>query len=61
MSEAFFRRGSCAANARLIPERWLAGLLTALVTHDGMWIQPERCQTKGPQPKPRSRPQPQLL
>ena len=35
MSEACFRRGSCAANAQLIPERWLAGLLTALVTHDG--------------------------
>lgn len=27
--------------------------LTALVTHDGRWMQPERRQAKGPRPKPR--------
>ena len=31
----------------------LSEYLTALVTHYGGWIQPERRQTKGPQPKPR--------
>jgi IS1 family transposase len=35
--------------------------LIALVTHYGQWIQPERCQTKGPTPKPRWMPLPQLL
>jgi IS1 family transposase len=35
--------------------------LTALVTHYGQWIQPERHQAKGPQPKPRWMPKPQLL
>jgi transposase-like protein len=35
--------------------------LTALVTHYGEWIQPERRQTKGPLPKPRWMPRPQLL
>jgi hypothetical protein len=35
--------------------------LTALVTHYGGWIQPERRQTKGPQPKPRWMPLPGLL
>jgi len=35
--------------------------LTALVTHYGHWIQPERRQTKGPLPKPRWMPLPQLL
>lgn len=35
--------------------------LTALVTHYGHWIQPERRQAKGPQPKPRWMPLPQLL
>jgi IS1 family transposase len=35
--------------------------LTALVTHDGEWIQPERRQAKGPQPKPRWMPVPGLL
>jgi IS1 family transposase len=35
--------------------------LTALVTHYGQWIQPERRQTKGPLPKPRWMPLPQLL
>jgi IS1 family transposase len=34
--------------------------LTALVTHYGHWIQPERCQAKGPRPRPRWMPQPQL-
>jgi hypothetical protein len=32
--------------------------LTALVTHYGRWVQPERRQAKGPQPKPRWIPQP---
>jgi len=32
-----------------------------LVTHYGEWIQPERCQTKGLQPKPRWMPLPKLL
>ena len=35
--------------------------LIALVTHYGQWIQPERRQTKGPKPKPRWMPLPQLL
>ena len=35
--------------------------LTALVTHYGQWIQPERRQGKGPLPKPRWLPLPQLL
>jgi hypothetical protein len=35
--------------------------LTALVTHDGEWIQPERRQPKGPKPKPRWMPLPGLL
>jgi hypothetical protein len=35
--------------------------LTALLTHYGHWVQPERRPGKGPQPKPRWMPQPQLL
>jgi transposase-like protein/IS1 family transposase len=35
--------------------------LTALVTHYGHWIQPERRRDKGPQPKPRWMPLPGLL
>jgi IS1 family transposase len=35
--------------------------LTALVTHYGEWIQPERRQAKGPQRKPRWMPVPGLL
>jgi IS1 family transposase len=35
--------------------------LIALVTHYGQWIQPERRQGKGPLPKPRWMPLPQLL
>src|SRR3712207_5685678 len=35
--------------------------LKALVTHCGQWIQPERRQSKGPWPKPRWMPKPQLL
>jgi IS1 family transposase len=35
--------------------------LTALVTHYGHWIQPERRQAKGPLPKLRWMPLPQLL
>jgi IS1 family transposase/transposase-like protein len=35
--------------------------LTALVTHYGEWMQPERRQAKGPAPKPRWMPQPKLL
>jgi IS1 family transposase/transposase-like protein len=35
--------------------------LTALVTHYGQWMQPERQQTKGPKPKPRWMPRPGLL
>jgi IS1 family transposase len=34
---------------------------TALVTHYGQWMHPERCQAKGPQPKPRWMPLPRLL
>jgi len=34
--------------------------LIALVTHYGQWIQPERRQGKGPMPKPRWMPWPQL-
>jgi IS1 family transposase/transposase-like protein len=35
--------------------------LTALVTHYGHWVQPERRHDKGPQPKPRWMPLPGLL
>lgn len=35
--------------------------LQALVTHYGEWMQPERRQAKGPQPKPRWMPPPRLL
>jgi hypothetical protein len=35
--------------------------VTALVTHYGRWIQPERHQAKGPSPTPRWMPLPQLL
>jgi IS1 family transposase len=35
--------------------------LTALLTHYGHWVQPERRQGKGPKPKPRWMPRPQLL
>jgi transposase-like protein len=35
--------------------------LTALVTHYGQWTQPERRCDKGPQPKPRWMPVPELL
>src|SRR4030095_11956660 len=35
--------------------------LTALLTHYGQWAQPPRRQGKGPRPKPRWMPQPQLL
>jgi hypothetical protein len=34
---------------------------TALLTHFGYWIQPERRQDKGPRPKPRWMPLPKLL
>src|SRR5712692_4913654 len=33
----------------------------ALLTHFGQWVQPPRRQAKGPNPKPRWRPLPQLL
>jgi IS1 family transposase len=35
--------------------------MTALLTHYGHWVQPERRQAKGPQPKSRWMPQPGLL
>jgi hypothetical protein len=35
--------------------------LTALLTHYGQWVQPSRRQDKGPHPKPRWMPRPQLL
>src|SRR5262247_3075838 len=35
--------------------------LTALLTHYGQWVQPERRQTKGPLPKARWMPRPGLL
>jgi len=34
---------------------------TALLTHYGQWVQPERRQATGPAPKPRWMPRPQLL
>jgi len=34
---------------------------TALLTHYGQWVQPPRRQAKGPTPKPRWMPRPQLL
>jgi IS1 family transposase len=39
----------------------LQDYLSALVTHYGQWMQPERQQAKGPKPKPRWMPRPQLL
>jgi hypothetical protein len=35
--------------------------MTALLTHDGHWVQPERWQAKGPALKPRGMPLPSLL
>jgi len=35
--------------------------MTALLTHYGQWVQPSRRQDKGPHPKPRWMPRPQLL
>jgi hypothetical protein len=35
--------------------------MTALLTHYGHWVQPPRQQAKGPMPKPRWMPLPQLL
>ena len=35
--------------------------ITALLTHDGPWVQPARRQATGPAPKPRWMPRPQLL
>ncbi len=35
--------------------------MTALLTHYGRWVQPPRRQDKGPNPKPRWMPRPQLL
>jgi hypothetical protein len=35
--------------------------ITALLTHAGQWVQPERRQATGPAPKPRWMPRPQLL
>ena len=35
--------------------------LPALLAHFGCWLQPERCQGKGPRPKPRWMPLPGLL
>jgi hypothetical protein len=34
---------------------------TALLSHVGYWVQPQRCQGKGPRPKPRWMPVPALL
>jgi hypothetical protein len=34
---------------------------TAILCHFGYWIQPQRCQDKGPMPKPRWMPLPELL
>jgi len=39
----------------------LRAYMTALVTHYGSWVQPPRRQDKGPPPKPRWMPRPQLL
>jgi IS1 family transposase len=39
----------------------LRDYLTALITHYGRWMQPERRQGRGPMPKPRWMPLPQLL
>jgi IS1 family transposase len=35
--------------------------MTALLSHYGQWVQPERCQATGPAPKPRWMPLPGLL
>src|SRR5262245_537951 len=39
----------------------LRACMTALLTHFGQWVQPERRQAQGPAPKPRWMPLPQLL
>jgi len=39
----------------------LTDYATALLTHFGSWMQPERRQDKGPRPKPRWMPLPELL
>ena len=47
-----------------VPLFWTDGLKdygTALLTHFGYWMQPERRQDKGPRPKPRWMPLPALL
>jgi IS1 family transposase len=47
-----------------VPLCWTDGLKdygTALLTHCGQWMQPERRQDKGPRPKPRWMPLPELL
>ena len=35
--------------------------MTALLTHCGSWVQPDRQRAQGPAPKPRWMPLPQLL
>jgi hypothetical protein len=44
---------------------WLSdgfkGYLPAILSHFGMWVHPERRQDKGPWPKPRWKPLPELL
>jgi hypothetical protein len=43
------------------PHLRLKDYATALLTHFGHWMQPERRQDKGPRPKPRWMPLPALL
>ena len=55
--------------AQVLAPGWVPLLLTdgfkayttALLTHDGQWVQPARQRAQGPAPKPRWMPRPGLL
>ena len=49
--------GLCAA----VFDGWVQEYKTAILTHFGHWMHPERRQDKGPMPKPRWMPLPELL
>jgi hypothetical protein len=48
VSEAFSDAGRVRQTRGSFLSEGLRDSLTALVTHDGRWIQPEGCQAKGP-------------
>jgi IS1 family transposase len=64
MAQRLVHRGTPVLAPRCAPLFLTDGFreyLTALVTHYGRWMHPERGQAPGPQPKPRWMPQPGLL